>query len=133
MFLKKLHFWGGLVLLLVFILSGQYMQHGFNRLQDLSAFERMAFRAEHIYLLLSSLIHIAVGSYFTSHPHRWGGYIQSFASTLMVLASSFFLYSFFSQMPTSEIERPFSRSGLYLMLAGVSIHGLLSLWKPKRE
>lgn len=129
---KNLHFWGGLLLLLIFILSGQYMQHGFNRLQDLSAFERMAFRAEHIYLLLSSLIHIGIGSYFTSHPHKWGRYIQIFASVLMLMATSFFHYSFFSEMPTREIERPFSRLGLYLMLAGVSIHGLVSLWKPKQ-
>jgi len=133
MLLKKLHFIGGILLLIIFILSGQYMQHGFNSLQDLDLFERMVFRAEHIYLLLGSLIHISIGTYFRPQPGKPQKYIQIFASLLMFLATASFHYSFFHEMPTSEIERPFSRMGLYLMLAGVSLHGLLSLWKAKPD
>ncbi|MEO1212019.1 MAG: hypothetical protein AAFY45_00755 [Bacteroidota bacterium] len=133
MLLKRLHFFGGILLLIIFILSGQYMQHGFSSLQDLELFERMVFRAEHIYLLLTSLIHISIGVYFKPYkqvPHK---YIQVFSSLLMFSATAAFHYSFFHEMPSSEIERPFSRMGLYLMLAGVSLHGLLSFWKAKLE
>lgn len=133
MLLKKLHFFGGILFLIIFILSGQYMQHAFNGLQDLELFERMVFRAEHIYLLLTSLIHLSMGTYLRPYKRIPQKYIQLFASFLMFLATASFLYSFFHEMPSSEIERPFSRMGLYLMLAGVSFHGLLSLWKAKPD
>ncbi|MDW3651361.1 MAG: hypothetical protein R8P61_30060 [Bacteroidia bacterium] len=133
MLLKKLHFFGGILFLIIFILSGQYMQHAFNGLQDLELFERMVFRAEHIYLLLTSLIHLSMGTYLRPYKRIPQEYIQLFSSFLMFLATASFLYSFFHEMPSSEIERPFSRMGLYLMLAGVSFHGLLSLWKAKPD
>ena len=131
MLLKKIHFYGGILLLIIFILSGQYMQHGFNRLQDMSSLERMIFRAEHIFLLFSALLHLAIGTYFTSHSAKPQKYIQAFSSLLMFGASALLLFSFFEEMPTTEIERSFSRMGLYLMLAGVSLHGLLSFWKGR--
>lgn len=133
MLLKRLHFIGGILFLIIFILSGQYMQHAFNGLQDWELFERMLVRAEHIYLLLTSLIHLAMGSYLRSYKRPLFTYLQWTSSLLMFLATAAFLYSFFHEMPTSEIERPFSRMGLYLMLAGVSFHALLSLWKTRQD
>lgn len=127
MLLKRLHFYGGISLLLIFFLSGHYMDAHYNHLQGMEDFKRMVFRAEHIYLLFSSLVHIAMGTYFVSFTSNMLKYLQMLASTLMFIASILFITSFFKDMPTELIERPLSRNGLYLMLAGVVSHGILSL------
>lgn len=127
MLLQKLHFFGGIVFLITFILSGQYMDAYYNHLQGMEDIQRMIFRAEHIYLLLTSLIHLSMGSYVTIHTRKGLKYLQVLASGLMFLASLLFILSFFKDMPTANIERPLSRLGLYLMLAGVALHGILRL------
>lgn len=127
MLLQKLHFYGGIIFLILFILSGQYMGAYYNHLQGMEDIQRMIFRAEHIYLLLTSLIHLAIGSYIHLHKQKSLKYLQMFASGLMFLASLLFILSFFKDMPTANIERPLSRAGLYVMLAGVASHGILRL------
>lgn len=127
MLLKRLHFFGGISFLLIFIYSGGYMDTNYNHLEGMEDIQRMIFRAEHIYLLLSSLIHISLGTYITTFQQKGLQYGQFFASFLMFAASTLFILNFFTNMPTDILERPLSRNGLYLILAGVVIHGLLRL------
>lgn len=107
------------------------MDSNYNHLEGMEDIQRMIFRAEHIYLLLSSLIHIAIGTYLTPFTQKYLGYFQILASILMFTASFLFILGFFKEMPTDIIERPLSRNGLYLMLAGVVFHGILSLITKK--
>ena len=133
MLLQRLHFFGGISFLLVFIYSGGYMDTNYNHLEGMEDIQRMIFRAEHIYLLLSSLIHIAMGTYFAPFTQKYLRYFQILASVLMFTASLLFILSFFKEMPTDIIERSLSRNGLYLMLAGVVLHGIVSLIAKKVE
>ena len=64
-FLKKFHLFFGFLVLIIFVLTGQYMHHKYNHLIDMALTERALFRAGHIYILFLSIINISLGSYFS--------------------------------------------------------------------
>ena len=57
--MKRIHLVFGLVLVLVFLLTGQYMEYVHNR--TLPDGIRILYRSRHIYLLLNALINITLG------------------------------------------------------------------------
>ena len=61
--LKKVHLIVGLIALVIFPLTGGYMRIYLT--DEFAASDRLRFsmRANHIYILFSSLIHISLGSY----------------------------------------------------------------------
>lgn len=125
--LKRLHFIFGVAILLVFVLTGQYMDRYYDHLREMEPMNRALFRAGHIYILLFGLINVAIGAYLKKPGHsllekgQWLGSLTMVASTLLIVCS------FFTELPAEEINRPLARYALYLILAGVSIHGLVSL------
>ena len=54
--LGKIHFIGGIIVIIIFLLSGQYMDHNFNHRHDMELMNRALFRAGHLYILLFGLI-----------------------------------------------------------------------------
>ena len=59
--------------------------------------------------------------------------VQIFASGVMFFATILVIYGFFTELPTEQIERPLTRNSLYLILFGVSVHGLVSLIKNRKK
>jgi len=53
------------LMFVVFLLTGQYMDRNFNHLIDMDDLPRALMRAQHLYILLATLINIALGSYLT--------------------------------------------------------------------
>ena len=51
----------------------------------------------------------------------------------MFFATILVIYGFFTELPTEQIERPLTRNSLYLILFGVSVHGLVSLIKNRKK
>ncbi|WP_299111587.1 hypothetical protein [uncultured Winogradskyella sp.] len=125
--LKKTHLFGGILIIVIFLLTGQYMHHKFNHLKDMELMSRALFRAGHLYILLFGLINLALGAYFKLSSRTLLKKLQVLGSVLIIVASTLIIYSFFSELPTDQIERQISRFSLYLILAGVSIHGFVSL------
>lgn len=130
--LGKIHFYSGITIVIIFLLTGQYMHHNFNHLKDMELMNRALFRAGHLYILLFGLIHAALGTHFQISPVSSIKKIQWLASTIIFIATFLILYGFFTELPTQQIERPLTRYGLYLILLGVSIHGLLN-FAPKKK
>jgi hypothetical protein len=62
--MKRFHLIFGLLLVIVFLLTGQYMDHFHQHLQSMPDGPRMLYRSRHIYILLSGLIHLGIGAYF---------------------------------------------------------------------
>src|SRR5262245_24213124 len=62
-YLRRAHLIAGLAALVIFPLTGAYMR--FYLADEFAASDRLrfSFRANHIYILLSSLIHISLGAY----------------------------------------------------------------------
>ncbi|PYS73641.1 MAG: hypothetical protein DMF69_04235 [Acidobacteria bacterium] len=66
--MKRFHLIFGLLLVIAFLLTGQYMDRFLQHLQSMPDGPRMLYRSRHIYILLSGLINLGIGAYFIS-PH----------------------------------------------------------------
>ena len=124
--LKKLHVALGLLLIATFLLTGQYMHHLYDHLNGMPDMSRALFRAGHLYILLFGLINLSLGTYLTPRANR-ALVLQKLGSIVICAASALCVYSFFSELPATEIERPFSRMSLYLIFLGVGSHYFASL------
>ncbi|CAI8194877.1 MAG: Uncharacterised protein [Formosa sp. Hel1_33_131] len=127
--LGKIHFYLGIVIIIVFLLTGQYMHHNYDHLRNMELMNRALFRAGHLYILLFGLINVSLGIHFRISNIKLLKKIQFFASIIIFSATFLVVYGFFTELPTEQIERPLTRISLYLILLGVSIHGLVSLVK----
>ena len=125
--LGKFHIYLGITIVIIFLLTGQYMRHNYNSLQDMEMMNRALFRAGHLYILLFGLIHAALGSSFKIAEKSVLQNFQKIASVIMCIATFLVIYAFFTELPSESIERPVTSMSLYLILLGVSIHGIISL------
>ena len=125
--LGKIHFYLGILIIIIFLLTGQYMHHNFDHLKDMELMNRALFRAGHLYILLFGLINVSLGSHFKISDFKFLKKIQLFGSIIIFIATFLIIYGFFTELPSVEIERPMTRNSLYLILFGVSTHGIVSL------
>jgi hypothetical protein len=107
--------------------TGQYMDRNFNHLADMEDLPRVLMRAQHLYILFSALINIALGCYLNISKDVWIKTFQLLGSLLIEIATIILLYSFFKELPSNQIESPLCRQGVYIMLAGVLGHGIPSI------
>jgi|TARA_B110000971_G_C19662725_1_gene343081 hypothetical protein len=129
--LGKIHFYTGIGIVIVFLLTGQYIHHNYDHLKSMELMNRALFRAGHLYILLFGLIHISLGTHFKMMKNKLLKKTQFLGSLIMYAATFLVIYGFFTELPTEQIERPLTRISLYLIFLGVSIHGLISLKKEK--
>ena len=87
-------------------------------------------RSRHIYILLSSLIHLSLGVYVQFRPQRVRRVLQALGSALLFTASGLLVYAFVVETYELQGYSDFSRWGLYLSLAGVGFHLLGGLELP---
>ena len=95
------------------------MDSVYNHLDGYSDFDRMSFRAGHIYILLSGLLVGAMGMYFELAKSLVFRLLQLIGCVLILGAVGLFIYSFFTELPSESVERPFARKGIYYIYFGV--------------
>jgi hypothetical protein len=83
---------------------------------------RLLMRSRHIYILLSSLIHIVLGVYLQIHAQTWRKVLQLCASFLLISGSFLFVWAFFYETYASQHFSDLSRFALYVTLAGTVFH-----------
>ena len=116
---KALHVWIGLGGLVVFLWTGIYMIAGFPGLYGDNEAIRYMYRANHVYLLMSSLINIALGVYWTELRAGWRGKAALVGSVLLWLAPFVLLWAFFFEAPRGIPERYVTALGTQMLLFGV--------------
>jgi len=79
-------------------------------------------RSRHIYILLSSLIHIVLGIYLEIYVHVWRKVLQILGSILLILGSVLFVWAFIYETYELGHFSDISRFALYATLAGVVFH-----------
>ena len=83
--MRWLHWVVGLVGVIGFLGTGQYMDRCYDHLRGMDDAQRLLFRSTHLYLLFGSLINLALGLYL--RPVRgWRRWVRAVGSVL-VLAS----------------------------------------------
>jgi len=114
--LAKYHFWLGLSGIIVFILTGQYMDHFHNHLEGMADGPRLLYRSAHIYLLLTSLCNV-----FYSHANSQNvihaNWLNWVISLTLLCAPVFMTLEFFYGAHSINEERTFLRIGVYSLFA----------------
>jgi hypothetical protein len=121
--MKRFHLIFGLVALLAFVLTGQYMDKVYHHLRGMADAPRMLFRSRHIYILLSSLLNLSLGTYLKREPPGWRHKLQLAGSTVIFTATCLLVVAFFYEPPHGTLSPlPISRYGLDFILAGTLAH-----------
>ena len=115
MSLKKLHFYFGLSIFAGFVFTGLYMRLNMADVPRENIPVRMMFRANHIYILLASLIHLLISFVNTNTTRRsleLAGSIISIAATITLFAA------FFIDPITNSLQRDMTRASVAGLFAG---------------
>ena len=129
--LKHLHRWVGFIGLIIFLLTGQYMHHFYDHLHGMPNEMRMLFRSSHIYLLLTSLINLVLGTYLSKPQQKHTVLLQYLASFLLLLAPLLLLAGFFQEPHLTNLDRPYTRIGLYMLFIAATLFSYLGFKNKK--
>jgi hypothetical protein len=112
----------GIIVFIVFLVTGKFMRWDFPDKDIIPPDLRLLMRSRHIYILLSSLIHLVLGVYLKIHAEIWRKFLQIFASGLLIAGSVLFVSAFVYETYTTGHFSDLSRFALYLTLAGTIFH-----------
>lgn len=119
---KKKHFYYGIIILISFLLTGQYMEIVHNRLVDYDGGTRMLFRANHIYFLLTGIMNLIFSLVENNDQDRVTYYLKGFISMILFIIPILILLGFFTEPFMNDFARPYTRPGIYLAMGiGVAI------------
>ena len=136
--MKTLHLWIGILGLISFLATGQYMDIIHNHLQNMADAPRMLYRSAHIYLLLSASMNLIIGIYSPDNRNAWT-WPKYLLSAIILLLPFTFLTAFFQEPLLENFERPYTRLGIYLLFFALGINLIMmgvkrlkskSLFKP---
>ena len=130
--MKKVHLIFGTVVVITFLLTGQYMDKHFNHMVGVPDAPRLLYRTRHIFILLAGLLNLGIGAYFTYRKESWRRTIQLVGSLFIFAASFLFVVGFFYEPNLSHLRTPLSHDGAYLIAAGAVLH-VISGMKIKSE
>lgn len=121
MTLRKIHLWFGWLMVLAFVLTGQYMSRVIYLAMEADATFRFSIRANHIYLLLFGLAHLLLGAYFQPMEPVSRARLQQAGSVALLLASLIALVGFFAE-PKVGAERPVMLAAMVIAVTGTGLH-----------
>jgi magnesium-transporting ATPase (P-type) len=120
--MDRLHLVFGIVLFVVFLVTGRFMRWDFPDKEIIAPEFRILMRSRHIYILLSSLIHILLGVYLQIRAPAWRRNLQIFASVLLMGGSVLLVWAFVYETYVLRQYSEVSRFALYATLAGTVFH-----------
>ena len=122
--MKKVHLIFGILVVVVFLLTGQYMDKFYNHLVGMAEGPRLLYRTRHIFILLSGLLHLVIGAYFVYRVEAWQRTFQLLGSLLTFVASFLFIIAFFYEPNLGTLRTSLSHWGAYTITAGALLHVL---------
>ena len=129
--MSKLHTWFGITLLIFFIGTGQWMGTFVPELGADQAMERMAWRANHIYLLFSGLLNLVTGIYWQSMTTGLATKLQKAGSPMLIVASAVLVFAFFTDPVASGFDRFATLVGVVLSLVSVLLISGAKWWQGR--
>lgn len=119
---RKLHFAVGLAGVVAFLGSGAYMRAGFPDLYETNEVLRYLYRSNHVYILLSSLINVALGVHLTPVAPGWRSAVSKAGSLLALAAPAVLCLAFFIEAPKPSPERVVTLLGIWALAVGIALH-----------
>ena len=82
----------------------------------------MLYRTRHIFILMSGLLHLGLGSYFIARAQTWRRALQMLGSLLITIAPVLFTIGFFYEPYLQGLHAPLSKIGVIIMAVGALLH-----------
>ena len=120
--MKKAHLIFGVLIVVCFLLTGQYMDKFYNHLDGMADGPRLLYRTRHIFILLSGLLNLGIGAYFTYRVQPLQRTMQLLGSLFIFSASLLFLIAFFYEPNLGNLHTPLSHWGTYTIATGAVLH-----------
>lgn len=131
--MKRLHQIIGILVAIIFLLTGQYLDFYYPHMEGVSDGMRMLFRSRHIYILLAGLLNIGIGTYFSYQSKRWRKVLQLSGSVLLLLAPFLLIVAFFSEPQLPNLQRHFTLPAIQALFAGTLLHLLSGVRQSKNS
>lgn len=120
--MKRFHLVFGLIVLIVFLLTGQYMDRYHQHLEFMADGPRMLYRSRHIFILMSGLLHLGIGTYFSYRSTTARRALQITGSILMTLATVLFTVAFFYEPRLEGLQNQLTLPGTIMTAVGALLH-----------
>jgi hypothetical protein len=104
--------------IIAFVATGFYMVMHFPAAYAGGEEIRYLYRANHIYLLLASLLSMTLGLYWSGARPGWRGKVALFGAWLLLAAPVVLAGAFLLEPPHGSPERPITFFGVLFALAG---------------
>jgi hypothetical protein len=117
--MRSAHLFVGVLGVLVFLGTGFYMRSHFPELYASNEALRYMYRANHVYLLLASLVNLALGIYLAAPKAGWRSVVSRIGSVLAISSPFVIGYAFFAEVPRASPERVLTALGILLVALGV--------------
>jgi hypothetical protein len=134
--MQRLHLISGILLLLIFALSGQYLKAILPALEGPIDGQRMMYRASHVYILMIGLLHLVLGIYYQAFEQGLQRLLQQAGSLLLCLAAVLLLWAFATEPAVHSTERSLTVIGCVLALAGSSFMlaaAVVRYWRARQS
>ncbi|MCM5678955.1 hypothetical protein M8A51_05355 [Schlegelella sp. S2-27] len=123
---RYVHLGVGVLGLLAFVLSGQYMHWVHDHLRGMPDGPRLFYRSVHIYLLWSALLNLALAGAATAPGHPRWAVPRMLASTAVAVGPALLAASFLLETYNAALLRPMARWAIYAAVGGVLVHTFTS-------
>jgi hypothetical protein len=132
--MRRLHLSIGLLALVAFLLTGQFLRYHRPPLSMLDPAVRMLFRSRHIYILASALVNLMPGLYLEVYSRGWRCFVRTFGSALLLVSPVLLVLAFFTEPAKGfQPELPWSHAGLYALFLGSMGHLAASIGQPRKH
>lgn len=120
--MKLFHLIFGLLVVLVFLLTGQYMHVYMHHMVGVPDGPRLLYRTRHIFILLAGLLNLGLGAYLVYRAERWARGFQWLGSILIVAASIILIAAFFFDSARGDLQTPWTHWGVKFIAIGTLSH-----------
>src|ERR671938_2005630 len=120
--MKSLHKIVGIVVVVIFLLTGQYLEFYYPEMRGVGEGMRMMLRSRHIYILLAGLVNLGIGIYLTPRAKLWRKALQLAGSWLIIGAPFLLVSAFFYEPVLPGLQRTFTLPAIVSLFSGTLLH-----------
>jgi hypothetical protein len=124
--MKRLHLVVGVLSLIAFVLTGQYMRHVYPEIEGMEDGMRLLLRSRHLYIMLTGALNAGLGIYLTQRT-GWRRVAQWIGSGLIMIAPVILLVAFFVEPSRGIRAANIAVNGLVGTFAGIVLHLLSAI------
>jgi hypothetical protein len=125
--LTKIHILVAFITISVFLYTGSDMQRHVAPGSTTPLAMRDAMRANHVYIMFSALINLALGLYLVKSQEGWRNALRTLGSTIVIFGSPILIWTYFYEAGAGAAKRPIMMYTIIAMFTAMILHWLSRL------